>query len=202
MHHTSVETGSQQAGKEQDQSDRLGEIYTFLAECMRYPEDAQHTTLLVETLVAFAHDLGWEKEEEGLKVWLATCPDIFHDLRIEYTRLFITAARGCLVPPYASVYMKGEGYLNGHTTGRIRDFYRSQGFDISSEVEPADHLFLQLDFLAALTHERRHDEEEQFLLTIFRPWFTRFHSQCLQMTTHPFYRAVCMLIDFFTKEEQ
>ena len=53
---------------------------------------------------------------------------------------------------------------------------------------------------SAATHV--HTEEEQFLLTIFRPWFTRFHSQCLQMTTHPFYRAVCMLIDFFTKEEQ
>ena len=67
MHHTSVETGSQQAGKEQDQSDRLGEIYTFLAECMRYPEDAQHTTLLVETLVAFAMILAGKRRKRGLK---------------------------------------------------------------------------------------------------------------------------------------
>ena len=45
-------------------------------------------------------------------------------------------------------------------------------------------------------------QDERLTTASARPWFTRFHSQCLQMTTHPYYRAVCMLIDFFTKEEQ
>ena len=106
------------------------------------------------------------------------------------------------VPPYASVYLDGSGTLQGPTTERTRDFYRAHGYDLASETEPADHLALELDFLAALTGEGQVEAEEVFLRTLFRPWFTRFKERCMQEVRHPFYTVSIQLIDFFTKEEQ
>ena len=105
------------------------------------------------------------------------------------------------VPPYASVYLDGNGALFGRTTERTRDFYRQHGYDLASEAEPADHLSLELDFLAALTAEGKHEAEELFLRTLFRPWFEQFQEKCMKEARHPFFQVSIRLIDFFTKEE-
>lgn len=185
-----------------EEASRLADIYTLLAQLMRYPEDATGLSLQLETALELAEALDWRDEAEELRPWLQQCPDVCSALRPEYTRLFITARRRSTVPPYASVHLDDEALLEGRSTERIHDFYRSCGYGLATASEPADHIALQLDFLAALARDGRIAEEEQFLGTFFRPWFTIFKEKCFQAAAHPVYRLTLTLIDFFTKEEQ
>jgi TorA maturation chaperone TorD len=153
----------------------------------------------MESLLA---SLDWRPELEAFRAWREQTSDFLDDLRTEYTRLFITAALRKTIPPYASVHLDGDGTLYGRTTERTRDFYRERGFDLADDTEPADHIHIELDFLAALAGEARFDDEELFLRTLFRPWFERFQEKWTKEARHPFYKVSIQLIDFFTKEEQ
>ena len=180
----------------------LSAIYSLLALTMRYPDSACTNDQLFDTLEALLTSLDRSDELTAFRDWRRRSSDPLDELRIEYTRLFINAVPHVTVPPYASVYLDGSGILQGPTTERTRDFYREHGYDLASETEPADHLALELDFLAALTDEGQAEPEEVFLRTLFRPWFTRFKERCMQEVRHPFYTVSIQLIDFFTKEEQ
>ena len=180
----------------------LSAIYSLLALTMRYPDSACTNDQLFDTLEALLTSLDWPAELTAFRDWRHRSTDPLDDLRTEYTRLFINAVPHVTVPPYASVYLDGSGILQGPTTERTRDFYREHGYDLASETEPADHLALELDFLAALTGEGQVEAEDVFLRTLFRPWFTRFKERCMQEVRHPFYTVSIQLIDFFTKEEQ
>jgi putative dimethyl sulfoxide reductase chaperone len=180
----------------------LSTLYSFLALTMRYPDPAFCNDQYFETLESLLASLDWQEELAALRQWRSQPIDHLDDLRTEYTRLFITAAPGKTIPPYASVYLDGDRSLNGRTTERTRDFYRERGYDLADSTEPADHISFELDFLAALAGEARHDDEELFLRTLFRPWFERFQEKSIQEARHPFFKVSIQLIDFFTKEEQ
>ena len=195
---TTLDQGNAPAGEDAT----LSAIYSLLALTMRYPEAASCNEQLFDTLEYLLDSLDWSGERAALQDWRRRSADPLDDLRTAYTRLFINAVPHVTVPPYASVYLDGSGTLQGPTTGRTRDFYRAHGYDLASETEPADHLALELDFLAALTGEGQVEAEEVFLRTLFRPWFTRFKERCMQEVRHPFYTVSIQLIDFFTKEEQ
>jgi TorA maturation chaperone TorD len=179
-----------------------GDIYALLARTMRYPDAGTHNPVFFDALETLVGVLGWEKELASLQSWRTSAIDHLDDLRTEHTRLFITAAAPKrTIPPYASVHFDGSGSLCGKATERTRDFYRQYGYDLANEAEPADHLSLELDFLAALAEEEHREAEELFLRTLFRPWFERFRDKCVTEVRHPFFRASIRLIDFFTKEE-
>jgi len=180
----------------------LSSLYSFLALTMRYPDPAFCTDSFFDALESLLASLDWTSQLAAIRTWREQTPDPLDDLRTEYTRLFITAAPRTTIPPYASVYLDGDGTLHGRTTERTRDFYRERGFDLADETEPADHIRFELDFLAALAGEARFDDEELFLQTLFRPWFERFQKKSMQEARHPFYQVSIQLIDFFTKEEQ
>ncbi|NLZ16426.1 MAG: hypothetical protein GX087_01650 [Desulfobulbaceae bacterium] len=203
MLQASPSTESCQSHQTPEEASRLVDMYTLLSQLMRYPEESAIVTAMVEAQIELAGALDWQREAEDVRQWRQQCPDLLHDLRLEYTRLFITAARrNTTVPPYASVYLDSDALLQGRTTERIHDFYRSCGYELAAESEPADHIWLQLNFLAALARDANFEAEEQFLRTFFRPWFVIFKEKCFQATAHPVYRLTLILIDFFTKEEQ
>lgn len=180
----------------------LSSIYSFLALTMRYPDAAFCNPALFDAMESLLASLDWQEESDLFRQWRGHTADHLDDLRTEYTRLFITASPRAAIPPYASVYVDGDGTLQGRTTERTRDFYRARGYDLAGESEPADHICFELDFLAALAGEARFDDEELFRRTLFRPWFERFFEKSTQEARHPFYRVSLQLIDFFTKEEQ
>ncbi|MCL1980976.1 MAG: molecular chaperone TorD family protein [Proteobacteria bacterium] len=180
----------------------LSSLYSFLALTMRYPEQSFCNGQFFDALESLLASLDWPAELTEIRGWREETVDPLDDLRTAYTSLFITAAPGTTIPPYASVYLDGDSTLYGRTTERTRDFYREKGFDLLSETEPADHIRFELEFLAALAGEAKFDDEELFLQTLFRPWFVRFQKKSMQEARHPFYRVSIQLIDFFTKEEQ
>jgi len=180
----------------------VSSLYSFLALTMRYPDPTFCNEPFFDTFESLLASLDWPSELMEIRAWREQTADHLDDLRTAYTHLFITAAPGSTVPPYASVYLDGDSTLYGRTTEQTRDFYRAHGFDLLSETEPADHIQFELDFLAALAGEAKFDDEEHFLQTLFRPWFVRFQEKSMQEARHPFYKVSIQLIDFFTKEEQ
>jgi len=184
------------------QAATLSSLYSFLALTMRYPEPAFCNDQLFDTTESLLESLDWREELTEFRRWRAQTLNHLDDLRTAYTGLFITAAPRATIPPYASVYLDGDGTLYGRTTERTRDFYRERGYDLADETEPADHIRFELDFLAALAGEAKFDDEELFLQTLFRPRFERFQEKSMKEARHPFYKVSIQLIDFFTKEEQ
>ena len=180
----------------------LSTIYSFLALTMRYPDPTFCNSHFFDTLESLLASLDWQDELIALHQWRTQSIDLLDDLRTEYTRLFINASPRTTVPPYASVYLDGDGSLHGRTTEKTRDFYRERGYDLAGDTEPADHISFELDFLAALAGEAKHEDEELFLQTLFRPWFERFQERSIKEARHPFFKVSIQLIDFFTKEEQ
>ena len=180
----------------------LSEIYGFLALTMRYPDSSFLDGQFLDAYETLLQSLEWEEEYADMQAWRAQTSDFLNDLQIEYTQLFINASPGTTIPPYASVYMDGDRCIQGKTTEKTKDFYRSCGYEVTSSTEPPDHIQHELEFLAALAGENRQEEEALFLRSLFRPWFIRFLKHSIQEARHPFYRVSIQLIDFFTKEEQ
>ena len=180
----------------------LSSIYSFLALTIRYPDATFCNAQLLDTIESLLESLHWQADLTEFRQWRQQTPAYLDDLRTEYTRLFITSIPGTTFPLYASVYLDGARTLNGRTTERTRNFYREHGYDLVDETEPADHLSLELDFLAALAGEAKHDDADRFLRTLFRPWFERFQEKSLKEARHPYFKVSLQLIDFFTKEEQ
>jgi putative dimethyl sulfoxide reductase chaperone len=197
-HHPSLDQENASA----TQAATLSSLYSFLALTMRYPEPSFCNDQLFDTTESLLDSLDWQTELCAFRQWREQTANHLDDLQIEYTRLFITAAIRKTIPPYASVYMDGDGTLSGRTTELTRDFYRERGYDLIDETEPADHIRFELDFLSALAGEAKFDDEELFLKTLFRPWFVRFQEKSMKEARHPFYKVSIQLIDFFTKEEQ
>lgn len=184
------------------ESATLRSLYAFLSLAMRYPQATFCGASLFDALESLLASLEWQEDLAIIQGWRQQTADPLDDLRCAYTELFITSAPRATIPPYASVYMDGDGTLQGKTTERTRDFYREHGYELTNESEPADHLCLELDFLAALAGEGKQEEEDLFLRTLFRPWFERFQHHFFREARHPFYAVSIRLIDFFTKEEQ
>jgi len=68
------------------------------------------------------------------------------DLQAEYTRLFVTGYPTLSCPPYESYYREGSVY--GNSSIEVKDIYESHGLEYSFEGEPADHISVELEFLA------------------------------------------------------
>ena len=160
-HNTSIDQENASASE----AATLSTIYSFLALTMRYPDPAFCNDAFLGTMESLLASLDWQTELVAFHQWRVQPIDHLDDLRTEYTRLFINSVPKTTVPPYASVYLDGDGSLQGRTTERTRDFYRERGYDLADTTEPADHLSFELDFLAALAGEGKFEDEELFLRT-------------------------------------
>lgn len=178
----------------------LSAVYRFLSQSMRYPCESWLGPAYFELLQLFLEEL---PGEEGLDLRSFTAPDadLIEKLQIEYTRLFINSSPAVAAPPYASVYLDGDGMLYGKSAERVRSFYRERGVDLLAGSDMPDHLCLQLDFLALLADDNMTEDESLFLASHFRPWFGTFRKRVHAAAQLPFYTVLVDLIDFITREE-
>ncbi|MFP3983296.1 MAG: molecular chaperone [Desulfurivibrionaceae bacterium] len=177
----------------------LGTIYRLLAQLMRDPAE-ELSDEIISVFYLLLDDLKWNKAKEEVRSALDNSDDFIEDLQTEYTRLFINASPHVIAPPYASVNMPGEGTLYGPISEKTKDFYKSRGYDLDDHDLP-DHIVNELEFLAIMADE---DQEglEEFLQSLFRPWFAEFKAKVCRESQHPYYRVTIQLIDFFTKKEE
>lgn len=173
---------------------QLADIYHFLAQAMRYPERDWFEEKFLTLYANLLQGLGWETEAwpNGGLVTEA----YLQELQIEYTRLFITGAPQVIAPPYASAIL--DGVMQGPLTSQTRRYYWQHGYALAS-AEFADHLVVELDFLATLAGQGV--SCEPFLAELFRPWFGVFKEKVWGGTSNPYYQTTVRLIDFFTCPE-
>jgi len=161
------------------QSD-VAATYAVLAECWREP-----TEQLVEVV---------ESGELSSVVGDIGLVDV-HDLRTEYTRLFIGPA-GPPCPPYESVYRDGEdsdelGPVRGPATIAVTRWYDEFG------VQPApdhpdlpDHIATELEFAAYLAENGFEERLDQFLDEHLAVWADEFLTRVEAETDDAFYTSL------------
>lgn len=176
----------------------LPDVYRFLAQSMHYPEPSWFNETYFSVLFPLLSELGWDSELQKLSSARQNVPDFINELRVDHTRLFINAVPHVLAPPYGSVYLSAEGTLYGPSTDLTKNFYRERGVELASLSEIPDHIVCELDFLAMLAEQGRTDDEQEFLRTLFRPWFVIFRDIVATQSELPFYPVIVKLIDFFT----
>jgi len=178
----------------------ISSLYRFLAQCMQYPDRQWMNEDFFNVLYNLLGTFGAIEEGKEIRAALEKSSDPIEDLQIEYTRLFINGIPHVIAPPYASVYM--DKSLQGGFALKTLNFYRDKGFVMEDSADLPDNLIHELEFLALLTQEEDFAGEEEFLRTLFRPWYTQFCPRVAQETRHPYYRMVVTIIDSFTKEEE
>ena len=68
-------------------------------------------------------------------------------LSLDFSRLFLGPYK-MHAPPYGSVYLDGERQIMGKSTVEVRNIYREEGMDISSDFrDPPDHIAAELEFM-------------------------------------------------------
>ncbi len=135
-------------------------VYGALALALRRPDPAQ-----VEALVGPASDILLRDLPGRLPVPLRSWPEelrqlgddvrqrgteaVARALLLEYGRLFLGPGP-LLCPPYGSLYI--DGVLMGPSTLDVLRLYREQGLTVpQSWREPADHIAVELSFMAHLS---------------------------------------------------
>jgi TorA maturation chaperone TorD len=166
---------------------------------MQYPEPEWFTDEYLDSLYTLLEVLGANQEAETIKIAFSTSSDVFEDLQVEYTRLFINGSPHVIAPPYGSVYI--DKSLQGKHSEKTLQFYTSHGYSLKSGRELPDHIVHQLEFLSLLADQGDAATEAQFLNSIFLPWFPQFHARVKQDSIHPFYSVIVQLIDYLTKED-
>lgn len=181
-------------------SQDIASLYRFFAQCMQYPDPSWMNDDFFKVFYNLLGSL--DAIDEGIEIRRAIeqSSDPVEDLQIEYTRLFINGVPHVIAPPFASVYM--DKSLQGAFALKTLQFYRDKGYDMTESADLPDNLIHELEFLSLLAEEQDHAGEEEFLNTLFRPWFKHFCPRVAQETRHPYYRMVVTLIDSFTKEEK
>jgi len=158
----------------------IAATYAVLAECWREP-----TEQLVEAI-----------ETGALTPVVGDLDSVdFHDLRTEYTRLFIGPA-GPPCPPYESVFRDGEdpdelGPVKGPATMAVTRWYREFG------VRPApdhpdlpDHIATELEFAAYLAAEGVDERLDQFIDEHLAVWTDEFLRRVEAETREGFYASL------------
>jgi TorA maturation chaperone TorD len=166
---------------------------------MHYPEKEWLTPQFCDSLYLLLDTLDAQEEKEAIVSAMAASEDPLEDLQVEYTRLFINGVPHVIAPPYGSVYI--DRTLQGLHAEKTLRFYRNHGYDVKDNRELPDHLIHQLDFLAILSEKNDIAASNDFLQTIFLPWFPRFETRVRQEAQHPFYSVIVQLIDYLTKED-
>ena len=154
--------------------------YAVLAECWREP-----TEQLIDAV---------EAGELAPVVGVLDSVD-FHDLRTEYTRLFIGPA-GPPCPPYESVYRDGDdpdelGPVKGSTTMAVVRWYREFGVQPAADnPDLPDHIATELEFAAYLAEEGLDERLDQFLEEHLSVWAEEFLTQGEAETNEAFYSSL------------
>lgn len=121
-------------------------------------------------VVRAVEDLSVHESLSGLESGRALVNCDLEELQAEHTRLFVNSFPTLLCPPYESFYR--EGLVYGKTTNEVLAIYQQHGLEYVSQGEPADHISVELDFLAQT------DDAE--FLSRMRQWVPEFTERVKQ----------------------
>jgi putative dimethyl sulfoxide reductase chaperone len=128
------------------------QVYQFLADCWRIPENPIGPTLAALRKCLTELDSAAAEPVVHLKTHAAES-DSPASLTPEFTRLFIGPfSPPC--PPYGSVYMENNRTLMGDSTMDVLRRYRDLGVDLDRNFNEApDHICAELEFMCLLVYK-------------------------------------------------
>ncbi|WP_082683114.1 TorD/DmsD family molecular chaperone [Entomohabitans teleogrylli] len=141
----------------------------------------------------------------------------FEDLHWDYTRLFI-GPEAPPAPPWESVYVSRDKLLFQQSTHQVKQYYENYGFTLpGSEIEAADHIGFEMDFLYHLSEqtvarlEAATDEDADFqaLLHVQQTFLQRhllafvtpFSRNVYNHAQSGFYRALSTVLEHFAHQD-
>jgi putative dimethyl sulfoxide reductase chaperone len=190
------------------------DIYTMVAELLYHPDQDTDPGLFIECLqeLTVKTGLNMDKQIQELSRWVRVGGITTEILQREHARLFV-GPFSLSAPPYESFY-RDRGRIMGDSTMAVLRCYHESGFDISDECrDVADHVSLELDFLAKLSElelaalergdhaaaeeiRRKHD---RFLTEHLLCWLPSFIEAVAEGAELPYYPAVCMLLNEYIR---
>ncbi|SDL82718.1 TorD/DmsD family molecular chaperone [Aliiruegeria lutimaris] len=131
------------------------------------------------------------------------------DLAVAFARLFLGADRHAQVPVYESVYTSENGRICQEATSEIAALLQDHGLNADGWSEPADHIAVELEFLALLadrantTGDPHAEQGQHALLTrhLFL-WGPKFCDLCIERDTSGFYAAAARVLKSALGREQ
>jgi len=138
-------------------------------------------------------------------------------LRVEYTRLFISAYPKVPCPPYESVYTTEDKLTMGESTLDVLRFYNKFSLGLVEDFnEPPDHIAVELEFMYFLVCReaeawKNNDKgeayrylkaEKEFLSKHLGVWVSDLH-ECVEKHEKEvvFYRVILCFLSEFIKED-
>jgi TorA maturation chaperone TorD len=136
-----------------------------------------------------------EPDEETLStvtresVLAVTLPGNLHNLRVEFTRLFMLN-----VYPYASFFLDAQAALHTETTARIQTAYERANFqlDFALPIAAPDHFGAELLFMAHLLETQRADDANRFLCDEVLSWAGIFLCAVEKNAREEFYQTIAI----------
>ncbi|GBD10655.1 Chaperone protein TorD [bacterium HR23] len=129
-------------------------VYRLLASLFFYPEGERLTTLAAVAraldrmpLAGFTLFPVWRRLVDTLS---ALAPARLPDLQGEYAALFLRSTQEGALPPREGVSHGLSGPALGELLGRLQEVYREAGLTLSEAGYPADHIAVELEFMAFL----------------------------------------------------
>lgn len=128
---------------------------------------------------------------------------------VDYAALFIGPSE-LPAPPYGSVYLEKGRALMGATTMQVQKFYEDAGLQVE-EKEPADHIAIELEFMAFLHGQeasalqagesgeagRIKALRERFCSGWLKPWMADFCAAIRRGSKNPFYISLADCLEGF-----
>lgn len=139
---------------------------------------------------------------------------VFHEIRCEYTRLFVGEKKP-LITPYLGIWEAEEKGTNGLLfvspgSVEIEHFMRERGvakdIDAGQANTPVDHIGTVCEFMQYLclvnacalevpdSFEIKPDDYEEFFVNYFAPYASWLIDQILSISRSSFYKAMALLL--------
>ncbi len=169
----------------------LSAVFQLLASGFSFPDGERFSPAFFHAVKELAGACGFETGHIAYGL---------QELQEAYTRLFINAPGGIIAPPYASVYIAGQGLLMQEGHDQAREFYQKAGLEPLANGEPADFLPLEFSFAAILLERGDLELLSQFLEKHLWRWFQVFEKRVEASRPHPFYSLMVRLGRFYLKK--
>ncbi|SHG65805.1 Nitrate reductase delta subunit [Thermosyntropha lipolytica DSM 11003] len=150
--------------------------------------------------------LDWAEREglpvESIKGYVQDEEKLLADIEIDFTRLFINGVPTAKAHPFAGWY-RGDKIVFGETDREMLAFYSRYGFIYDEDSKlPADHILVELEFLALMLEEYQHNPDDFYIKGIkeilghMKQWVPDFIRSIKNHAQTDFYKEVAGMLEY------
>lgn len=176
-------------------------------EIFRYPQPQ----LMIDNADGIKHLADWAKRHQGDLLQTDAAWSDIHDLdwdqlEVDHTALFINGIPVAKAHPFAGWYA-GDTIVFGPTDQKMRDFYCHYGVDIEEQSLPADHIMVELEFMAMMAERYAQTGEDIYYSAVkemltghMEDWVFKFLEEIVNHAQTEFYRGFAQVLTLLMNE--